>query len=597
MRSYGDYLKSLPFSLRGQLLFLVCLASLPALLFMFFAAESERTAALERIQRDAIQLAVMTSREHTHQIRGARDLLIWLGEKAVRVGLQSKIFTEPDFLRALLAGHPQLANVGVLSAEGEVISSAYPLSGHQSWKDNPAYLAALSSNMVATGSYITSPIFKRPTLNHAYAVRNAENRVIAVLFDGLNLDWFAELTRYVRLPNGVSLFIVDGEGNVLVSSQNQGTAPSGQARFPEMSALVKSERGTILSLDPTGIRHYVVAATLEDAPGLYVVATVPYNQVISRANTIFYRALLPLGLLMLFTAIMVFVTMELGMLRGIRSLIGAAKRLGSGDLTARAKIPRGRNEFASLANTFNAMADALLERHQESIETQQQLRALANRIQDAREKEAARISRELHDEMAQALTAVKIDLSRLQACCPADRSDESCALALKKSVTDMTGRIDDMVDLVRRISSELRPGVLDKLGLTEAIKWLADGIAVRTDLAVQVEADDNYTCVDKEVSLTLFRIAQEALTNVIRHAGAQIVEIRLVTTDDKIVLTVLDNGKGISAPMIDCRESLGITGMRERVMLLGGQLSIDGTPERGTTVTATVPVFPEKRCQ
>lgn len=596
MRGYSDYLKSLPFSLRGQLLFLVCLASLPALLFMFFAAENERTAAFERIQRESIQLAVMTSREHTHQIRGARALLSWLGEKVTREGLQSPVFKDSDFLRALLAGHPQLANIGVLTADGQVISSAYPLSNYRSWKDNPAYLAALGSKTVEAGSYITSPIFKRPTLNHAYAVRNSENQAIAVLFDGLNLDWFAEMTRYARLSKGVSLFIADGEGNVLVSSQTQSTNSdetfSGQAHFPEMSVLVKSERGAVLGLDSTDARHYVVAAPLEEAPGLYMVAAVPYDQVVGQANTIFYRTLLSLGLLVLFTAIMVFVTMELGMLRGIRSLTSAAKRLGAGDFSARAKIPRGRNEFASLANTFNAMADTLVERHNEAIEVQQRLRALANRIQEAREEEAARISRELHDEMAQSLTAMKIDLSQLQACCPANRFDEPCALALKQTVTDMTGCIGAMVDLVRRISSELRPGVLDKLGLTEALQWLASEITARTDLAIQVEADDSYTFVDKKVSLTLFRIAQEALTNVIRHAEAQIVEIRLITMCEKIVLTVCDDGKGIPSRVPDGEKSFGIIGMRERAMLLGGHLSICGDQKQGTTVTATVPVFP-----
>jgi len=183
---------SLLFSLGGRLLFLICLATLPAILFTFLVAENERTAALARTERDALHLAGLASREHAHQIQGARELLSWLGVKLAREGLGSPIIEGSEFLEALLAGHPQLANVGILSPSGQVLASAYPLASYRSWADNPAYVAALESHDVTAGTYVISPIFERPTLNHAFAVRNADDEVIAVLFNGLDLGWLSE---------------------------------------------------------------------------------------------------------------------------------------------------------------------------------------------------------------------------------------------------------------------------------------------------------------------------------------------------------------------------------------------------------------------
>ena len=135
-------------SLRGRLLFLICLAILPAVLFSFFVAKSERSATLVRTEQDALHLAGLAGREHAHQIRGASELISWLGAKVARDGLSSPVVTDPAFLRALLAGHPQLANIGIVSPEGRVLTSAYPLANYRSWSDNPAYLAALRSDGV-----------------------------------------------------------------------------------------------------------------------------------------------------------------------------------------------------------------------------------------------------------------------------------------------------------------------------------------------------------------------------------------------------------------------------------------------------------------
>lgn len=154
----------------------------------------------------------------------------------------------------------------------------------------------------------------------------------------------------------------------------------------------------------------------------------------------------------------------------------------------------------------------------------------------------------------------------------------------------MSQQIDAAVDFVRRISSDLRPGVLDKLGLTAALEWLARELETRTDLIVEVEADDVDAALHELISVTLFRITQEALTNVIRHAQAEMVRISLVTTEGNAMLTIYDDGKGITMDVAESSGSLGIIGMRERAMLINGRLSIRGVPGQGSTVSVTVPL-------
>ncbi len=582
-------LHSLLFSLRGRLLFLICLATLPAVLFTFFVAETERKAVVARAERDALHLARHASREHAHQIQGARELLVWLGAKLAREGRQSPLLADPDFLRALLAGHPQIANIGALSPEGDVLTSAYQLPTYRSWKDNPAYRAALHSDTVAAGAYIASPIFNRPTLNHACAVRDEAGQIIAVLFNGLDLEWLSRLAEQSDFPAGFALFITDQEGRVLARG---GHGPAEHAEvpthIPDIAALARGPHGRMVDTRGTGGRRYFVATALAQAPGLYVAAELPYERVLRQAVSAFYRTLLALGVLTLFIIAAVFMGAELGILRGLRSLARTAQRFGAGELAARASVPRGHDELTALARAFNTMAASLAARHREALEAQARLRALTQRLHRVREAEAARIARELHDELGQVLTSLRIDLSRLPGLCQAAQSPP-CAAALRTTVDRLNQQIGATIDFVRHISAELRPGVLDKLGLTAALQWLARDVEARTNLAVQVEVDDPGGAPADIVAVTLFRITQEALTNVVRHAHASVVEISLGGTADELVLTIHDNGAGIVASAVESGASLGIIGMRERATLIHGRVAIYGVPGQGTTVRVTAP--------
>ena len=212
----------------------------------------------------------------------------------------------------------------------------------------------------------------------------------------------------------------------------------------------------------------------------------------------------------------------------------------------------------------------------------EQLRALAARMQTAREEERARVAREIHDELGQALTAIKIDLTALL---PNVLADPGPKLPRYQTVFRV---LDEAIQSVRRIATDLRPGVLDDLGLLAAIEWAVEEFQARTGIQSYVSLPDADLALDAESATALFRILQEALTNVARHARATRVRVRLAHEEEGLSLEVRDNGEGIRDVQLAGR-SLGVLGMSERAILLGGEFSIASTHKNGTTVTVRIP--------
>jgi signal transduction histidine kinase len=217
-------------------------------------------------------------------------------------------------------------------------------------------------------------------------------------------------------------------------------------------------------------------------------------------------------------------------------------------------------------------------------ESREGLRLLAGHLESIREDERSRISREIHDELGQVLTGLKFDLSRLVAKPPEDRAE------LIERVDTMLQLMDETIRSVRRIATELRPGVLDDLGLEAAIEWQSREFQERTGIRCRFVSTLADAGLPDELATAVFRILQETLTNVARHSGATSVNVALKAIEGRLILTVRDDGKGISEEEAEGRRSLGLLGMRERALLLGGYLTVAGRPGRGTTVVLDVPL-------
>ena len=228
-------------------------------------------------------------------------------------------------------------------------------------------------------------------------------------------------------------------------------------------------------------------------------------------------------------------------------------------------------------------------RAEESIKaSHQQLRALAGRLQSVREEQRKEFAREIHDQLGGAMAGLKIDLSFLSKSAPKSWHITKRDSFLSK-VHEMSKLIDETIGTVRRLVTELRPSILDDFGLLAALEWQLEEFQKRTGIRSEFVSTLEYVNLDEKRSTAAFRIFQEALTNVARHANATKVTATLYKEADSLVLKVEDNGKGISADDIHNTNSFGLMGMRERALFLGGTVYFSGEPSKGTTVSVQFP--------
>jgi two-component system, NarL family, sensor histidine kinase UhpB len=220
--------------------------------------------------------------------------------------------------------------------------------------------------------------------------------------------------------------------------------------------------------------------------------------------------------------------------------------------------------------------------------TGEQLRALSARLHLTREEEGIRIAREIHDELGGALTGLRWELEGIRKA-HSEPGRLPSGDDLTERLTAMLDLTDEMVGMVRRIASDLRPLVLDVLGLGEAIDWQTQQFRDRTGIAVQCDTPRNEIDLNPEQSIAVFRIFQETLTNIRRHARATRVDVSIRIDAGAFVLTVRDNGRGITEDESSGKLSIGLLGMRERARAIGGEIDIAGVAGDGTTVTLRLP--------
>jgi len=246
-----------------------------------------------------------------------------------------------------------------------------------------------------------------------------------------------------------------------------------------------------------------------------------------------------------------------------------------------------RGKIVALSTIASDITDQ--KRAQDELKnSREQLRALAAHLQMVREEERTRMSREIHDELGQMLTGLKMDLRWVE-----NRLVRPLAIgeqqAIQQKIVEAERMADSTIEAIQRIAAELRPSVLDNFGLNAALGFEARRFEQRAGIRVRISAPENLPAVERDVATALFRIFQETLTNAARHAGATKLDVRLYDRGRELVLEVEDNGKGISDDAASRPASLGLLGMSERVGLLGGHISFCGAGGKGTIVTARIP--------
>ena len=264
-------------------------------------------------------------------------------------------------------------------------------------------------------------------------------------------------------------------------------------------------------------------------------------------------------------------------LRPLADLEAAAARVSSGDLAARVReSPLADRDMARVGLTLNTLLDRL-------TEDRARARRLAAQVISAQDEERARVARELHDSTAQILTAVMLQLGAA--------ARESTSAALDARIATLRELSADALEEVRSMAHMMHPRVLDDLGLVAALDWLARQSAVQDALEVQVQGEAEASRIPAPLASVLYRVTQEALRNVVRHAGATHATVLLELAGAAVRLEIRDDGRGFDVALAEERRpGMGLFSMRERVALVNGRLAVRSRPGEGTRITVTVPL-------
>jgi signal transduction histidine kinase len=355
--------------------------------------------------------------------------------------------------------------------------------------------------------------------------------------------------------------IIDRDGTIVSRWPNAGSWPGRSVRGTSLLNITNRDRDGIAEAPGfDGVMRQYGFTTLPDL-GWHIFAGIPTSPLMEEAGHTFVRGVAG-GVIILIVVIVVAAMLSRAIERPVAALSLAAQGAAGGAYSQVAAD--GPREIAQLAGSFNTMLRRRLESERRLLEDERELKALSDRMLLVQEEERTRIARELHDDLGQALTALKMDVGGLLAMTPPSASDD----ALRKRIITT---LDETVTAVQRISSELRPSVLDDLGLAAAIEAEAARFEQRTAIECELSLPAEPALrVESAAATAIYRIVQEALTNVSRHANASRIELRLRQRPDELLLEIRDDGRGITTAQIDDPFSLGLVGIRERAGLAGG---------------------------
>ncbi|MFO0567292.1 MAG: histidine kinase [Polyangiaceae bacterium] len=570
-----------------RLTIIVAAAALPALLLLLLTAVREHEEAEQEVVRKAKLAAarIVTSEslafaEARRALAVLRQMLSSSSDDPQACERAVKLVWEPDGV---------LLSVGVFRPEGTALCNARaPLN--VDFRAQPWFASALQANGLFIGDPFVNPVNGELVLGTSFTERGADGRVIRVLAAPILLGKLAREIEAEALPSGSTASLWREDGTLLARYPTDTDFINKKFRESPFDQSLRAGGEAFEALGIDGVRRVYVAERLKATPGgPQCLVGVPIAHVTQAGWRRSFGDLGPIAFATLLAGGLGWWLSERLIRRPAGELAGAARKLARGERAANVARELGGTELGDVAKAFDEMALAIALHETELRRRADQLSLLVQEVHTAREEEATRIAREVHDVLGQNLTAAQLDLGTMK------RLVESCALRGDEKVS-MNERISGLSELVksthetvRRIASELRPSVLTDLGLAPAVEWQAQELERRTGIAVKV---DTSTVPDlpPKVSLAVFRILQEMLTNVTQHAQAEHVDIELAYDGETLVLEVRDDGVGIDESALVAGSSLGILGMRERAVAVGGEVSIRRLDDGGTLARVTVEV-------
>lgn len=575
--------------LRFRLLLLVVLACAPLVVLMLHTAGEDRQRAKAAWRQRSQRVLQLAGRQEQDVIASARQFLLAISESSSVRSFDAQRCKL--WLNELVATYPRYSNLGVMTSGGQVLVTSKPLAASTDQNRTSLLRQTLATHGFTIGDVSTGGADRHATVNFGYPVLDASGQVLAVVFAELRLDRLvAGPELRAQLSRGATWVEFDRQGNILARFPKPEDWVGRRLADPSLvSTVLGQPEGVVEAADAEGIQRFYAFGSRRSPLASGEVSTllgIPEQNLFADADRLLRRNLSWLGFAAGLALLLGWVGSQFLILQPVRELAKSTARLAAGDLSARAGAPYSRDELGQLTMAFDQMAHALEQREQEQLRATEKLQVLSRRLVEVQEAERRNIARELHDEIGQSLTAAEMNLQA------AMRSPG--AAALQRRLAESIQAIERVLEQVHDLSLNLRPSMLDDLGLESALRWYTQRQAALTGMKAEFRAPQLNERLDPVIETECFRVAQEALTNVVRHARARAVTVELSRENDHLHLSVRDDGIGFdvggSRGKAVCGASLGLLSMEERASLAGGGFELNSAPGCGTEVHAWFPL-------
>ncbi len=601
MRTLLDGLIRIVCGLRVRLLLLVLLTCAPLVVLMLHNAGEGRRRAIANWQRRPERIAETVRRGETNLLLRIRPLLVGISEVPRFRALNQEECM--PLLQELSSNVQAFAAVGLLATNGDLVATTHSVWRNQNLAQRPFFRRVMETREFAFESFHKEGLAQRPTIHFGNPVLNESGQVLAVMFAEVDLQRFASINSseaVAQLPKGATFTEVDAAGTVLVRQVNPlGPSPVRQARLANsagrrlpaavLQAVLAEPSGVLESRDEANVPTvfaFTSTPSLLTPHDVAVVLGMPARVLFAETDRVLRQNLTWLGLAAALALLMGWTGSHFMILRPVQTLVKTSARLAAGELGIRTGLKHGRSELGQLTLAFDQMAPALERREIERQHASSRLQALSHRLVEVQESERRHIARELHDEIGQSLTAAEMNLQA------ALQLPE--AAALERRLAESIEAVERVLEQVHDLSLNLRPSMLDDLGLEPALRWYTRRQADLAGLKGEFHPVPLAERLPAVVETGCFRVAQEALTNVVRHARARSVAVELTQIGQLLHLIVRDDGVGFDVSALRARAmrgaSLGLLSMEERTVLAGGGFELKSKPGRGTEVHAWFPL-------
>lgn len=573
--------------LRFRLLALVFLACAPLVVLTLHTAGGDRRRSVAGWRQKSHELQQIAHRDEDQLIGSTRQLLLAVSESSYVRSFDPRRCKKG--LDDLFASYPRFANLGVLTTNGEVLASARPVAA-RTLEDRGFVQKAFKARAFTIGSF---PGGGGPaTINFGYPVLSHSGALLGLVFAELDLQYFDRFGTELpaQLPLGSTWTELDRSGTVLTrypAPESWIGKPLGDPGL--LASLFSHGDGVLERLAPDGIRNFYAfeprSSELANAEAISILS-IPRQLLFAQGDRVLQTNLLWLGVAAGLACLLGSVGSKFLILRPVKALARSSAQLALGDLSVRTGVAHTHDELGQLTLAFDQMAQALEQRELERQRAAHKLQVLSYRLVEVQETERRHIARELHDEIGQSLTVAEMNLQA------ALRSPNIAAK--KQRMEESIQAVERVLEQVHDLSLNLRPSILDDLGLEPALRWYTHRQAALTGLQAEFRAARLESRLNLVIETECFRVAQEALTNVVRHAQARAVTVDLSHRNGHLHLLVRDDGIGFDVAALRNEAvqgaSLGLLSMEERTSLAGGGLEFNSVPGQGTEVHAWFPL-------